>query len=86
MAIVESKSPAVVAESDPIGHQLQIEHARLLREAGIAEGPGRHFKRPREAEFTREERENVTILCGGFSLRHDRFVKASCQGLGYNVE
>ncbi|MEK7794615.1 MAG: activator of (R)-2-hydroxyglutaryl-CoA dehydratase, partial [Candidatus Hydrogenedentota bacterium] len=39
-----------------------------------------------EAEFTRDERENVTILCGGFSLRHDRFVKASCQGLGYNVE
>ncbi len=59
---------------------------RLLEEAGLNVGPPSHFKRSHERPFTRSERDHVTVLFGGLTLRHERMVMAGLQGLGYNVD
>jgi predicted nucleotide-binding protein (sugar kinase/HSP70/actin superfamily) len=61
------------------------ERQRLLSEAGLTVGPIAHFRRPAERPFTRAEREHVTILFGGLTTRHEQFVHAGLEGLGYKV-
>jgi predicted nucleotide-binding protein (sugar kinase/HSP70/actin superfamily) len=68
---------------DPIRRQLAEERARLLREAGLGGGPAAHFKRPVERPFTRAERDHVTVLFGGLTMRHDQLIFAGLRGLGY---
>ena len=68
---------------DPIRRQLAEERARLLREAGLSPGPAAHFKRPVERPFTRAERDHVTVLFGGLTMRHDQMIFAGLRGLGY---
>jgi predicted nucleotide-binding protein (sugar kinase/HSP70/actin superfamily) len=68
---------------DPIRRQVAEERARLLREAGLAAGPAGHFKRPVERPFTRAERNSVTVLFGGLTVRHDSLIFAGLRGLGY---
>jgi predicted nucleotide-binding protein (sugar kinase/HSP70/actin superfamily) len=58
---------------------------RLLAEAGLSVGPIAHFHRPAERPFTRAEREQVTILFGGLTTRHEALVHAGLEGLGYTV-
>ncbi len=70
---------------DSIEKTLQAERERLMAEAGLTVGAVEHFKRPVERDFTREERENVTVWIGGLTLRHDTLIKAGLEGLGYNV-
>ena len=36
-------------------------------------------------QFTRSERENVTILIGGLTLAHDYLIEGALKGVGYNV-
>lgn len=71
--------------SDSIEATLQAERERMMKEAGLASGPVRHFKRPREASFTKAERGTVTIWLGGLTLRHDGLILAGLEGLGYKV-
>jgi predicted nucleotide-binding protein (sugar kinase/HSP70/actin superfamily) len=66
--------------------QIAAEHARLLREADLSKPPARHYQRPVERPFTREERARVTILFGGLSFRHDRLLQAGLEGLGYKAD
>ncbi len=51
-----------------------------------ADGARRHYRRPRQRPFTREERDRVTLLFGSLSRAHDRLLTASVQGIGYNAE
>lgn len=44
-----------------------------------------HFKRPVERKFTRAEREHVTILIGGLTLRHEALIVPALSSLGYNL-
>jgi predicted nucleotide-binding protein (sugar kinase/HSP70/actin superfamily) len=44
-----------------------------------------HFRRPVERPFTRSEREHVTLLFGGLTMRHDLLLLAGLEGLGYRV-
>ncbi|MBU1298781.1 MAG: activator of (R)-2-hydroxyglutaryl-CoA dehydratase [Bacteroidetes bacterium] len=46
----------------------------------------RHFKRIIEKPFLKTEKETTTILLGGFTTRHDYFVRAGIEGLGYKVQ
>lgn len=69
-----------------IRSRLQQERLRLLAEAGLHDEPVRHFKRPVERPFTKADRERVTVLFGGFTVRHDRLVQAALTGLGYKVD
>ncbi len=44
-----------------------------------------HYKRFRENPFYKNERENTTILIAGLTERHNYFIRASMEGLGYKV-
>lgn len=62
------------------------ERVRLRAEAGLEEDGPRHFRRPEEHAFHAHERDHVTILYGGFTMRHDRLVGVAMRGLGYRVQ
>ena len=46
----------------------------------------RHFRRPAERPFTAQERDHVTILFGGLTWKHERFIQAAFQACGYRFE
>ncbi|MCG5540461.1 MULTISPECIES: activator of (R)-2-hydroxyglutaryl-CoA dehydratase [unclassified Halorhodospira] len=50
------------------------------------DGARRHYRRPAERPFTREERDRVTLLFGSLSVAHDRLLTAAVRGLGYHAE
>lgn len=45
-----------------------------------------HYKRFEELSFLVGEKHSTTILLGGFTARHDYFVRAGIEGLGYKVQ
>jgi len=45
-----------------------------------------HYRRPDERPFAAEEREKITILVGGLTRKHERFIQAVFQGSGYRCE
>ena len=65
---------------------MAAERLRLEQAAGLAEKPIAHFHRPVERPFTAEERDRVTILFGGFTWKHERFVEAVFRGCGYRFQ
>jgi len=54
--------------------RLDAERARLRAEAGLARM--REFKKPQERTFTAAERDQVTILFGGLTWKHEAMIKA----------
>ena len=62
------------------------ERSRLMKSAGLIEKPVEHFHRPPEQPFTVEERDRVTILFGGFTWKHERFIEAILKGSGYRCQ
>jgi len=62
------------------------ERMKLLEAAGLIEKPVEHFHRPPERPFTVEERDQVTILFGGFTWKHERFIEAILKGSGYRCQ
>ncbi len=77
--------PLVDGGGDAVRASVEAERERLMQEAGLTVGPISHFKRPKEAAFTKTERGGVTIWIGGLSLRHDELIKAGLEGLGYKI-
>jgi predicted nucleotide-binding protein (sugar kinase/HSP70/actin superfamily) len=47
---------------------------------------GQHFRRPQERPFTAIERETTTILMGGLTRKHDKFIEAVFHGAGYKCQ
>ncbi len=80
----ERNTVLVSDELDELKDRLAAERARLRREAGLAEP--RHFQRPKERTFGAEERDNVTILFGGLTWKHEEMIKAVFHGNGYKCE
>jgi predicted nucleotide-binding protein (sugar kinase/HSP70/actin superfamily) len=68
-----------------VEQELARERERLLREAGVPLLNPAHFKRPVERPFTRSQRDKVTLLVGGLTMRHDELLLAGLRGLGYKV-
>ncbi|MFQ5492036.1 MAG: hypothetical protein ACE5GE_15065, partial [Phycisphaerae bacterium] len=58
---------------------------QLLDEAGLNIGPPSQFAKPQERRFTKSERDRVTILFGGLTMRHEELILAGLEGLGYKV-
>lgn len=85
---VESRASGVPLPllSDSIEQTLAAERERMMKEAGLTVCDVRHFKRPVERPFTRQERGTTTIWVGGLTMRHDNLVKAGLEGLGYKVD
>jgi predicted nucleotide-binding protein (sugar kinase/HSP70/actin superfamily) len=45
-----------------------------------------HYRRPQERPFLAVERDKITILIGGLTRKHDRFIQAVFHGSGYKCE
>src|SRR5467141_245783 len=67
-----------------IKQRLDAERARLRKIAGLDQPS--HFHRPIERAFTAAERDQVTILFGGFTWKHGDLIRAVFQGCGYRCE
>src|SRR6201985_2425660 len=67
-----------------IKKRLEAERARLRKIAGLDKPE--HFHRPVERAFTAEQRNQVTILFGGFTWKHEDLIRAVFQGCGYRCE
>jgi predicted nucleotide-binding protein (sugar kinase/HSP70/actin superfamily) len=80
----ESTLPSAVEEE--IGRRVAAERLRLTEAAGLLERPIEHFHRPVERPFTAEERDRVTVLFGGFTWKHERFIEAVFRGCGYRCQ
>jgi len=63
---------------------VEAERQRLMHAAGL-DHQIRHFKRPRERNFTSKERGKTTIWFGGLTMRHEHLILAGLEGLGYKV-
>jgi predicted nucleotide-binding protein (sugar kinase/HSP70/actin superfamily) len=63
---------------------LEAERSRLRKIAGLDRPT--HFHRPIERAFKAEERDQVTILFGGFTWKHEDLIRAVFQGCGYRCE
>jgi predicted nucleotide-binding protein (sugar kinase/HSP70/actin superfamily) len=60
--------------------------ARLERAAHLAPGAVHHYRRPLELPFTADQRDQVTILFGGLTWKHERLVEAALQASGYTCQ
>jgi len=80
----DSTIPSLVDEE--IARSVTAERLRLVQIAGLLETPIQHFRRPVERPFTAEERDRVTILFGGFTWKHERFIEAVFRGCGYRCQ
>ncbi|MGD0599459.1 MAG: hypothetical protein ABR988_06525 [Terriglobales bacterium] len=80
----DATPPPLVEEE--IARRVAAERLRLVRDAGLPEKPIEHFHRPMERLFTAEERDRVTILFGGFTWKHERFIEAVFRGCGYRCQ
>ena len=78
-------TPPPLGEEE-IARRVAAERLRLARAAGLLEKPVEHFHRPTERPFTEEERDRVTILFGGFTWKHERFIEAMFRGSGYRCQ
>jgi predicted nucleotide-binding protein (sugar kinase/HSP70/actin superfamily) len=68
-----------------LSERVAAERERLLAEAGLSIGRPKHFRRPEENPFTKDERDRVTVLFGGLTMRHEQLILAGLEGLGYKV-
>ena len=58
---------------------------RLIEVSGQRRQTG-HYHRPPERPFTAEERNQVTVLFGGFTWKHERFIEAILRASGYRCQ
>ena len=66
-----------------------VSHAGVLPELATDAASRRwshHFRRPVERPFTAQERDHVTILFGGLTWKHERFIQAAFQACGYRFQ
>ena len=82
--------PAAEVGSDVEGaiqELLSRKRQDLAQELGLAgEGEVRHFRKPEEHLFTKNQRPHTTILLGGLTWKHERLVQGVLEGLGYRCE
>jgi predicted nucleotide-binding protein (sugar kinase/HSP70/actin superfamily) len=75
----------LVQIEDSIRQRLEAERARLELEEGLYSAEHRHFKRPVERPFTRDQRATTTLLFGGLTWKHEKLIHGALEGLGYKV-
>lgn len=69
-----------------IQRKLKAERERLAQQLGLDISRPSHFRRPVERPFTAEERDKITILFGGLSMKHEEVIHAVFEGCGYRCE
>ncbi|MGA3209980.1 MAG: hypothetical protein ABSD20_01660 [Terriglobales bacterium] len=76
----------IMPKEELIRQRLADERARLERVAGIERKEIKHFHRPIERSFTKQQRANTTILFGGLTWKHEKLIHAVLSNLGYKCE
>jgi len=76
----------ITSKEELIRQKLEEERARLAREMGIDLRPRKHFARPVENLFTKDQRDHTTILFGGLTWKHEYLIHGALEGLGYKCE
>ena len=71
---------------DLIQQKLAAKRAELQRELGLEQEEIRHFKRPEERPFTKDQRPHTTLLFGGLTWKHEHLIQGAFKGLGYRCE
>lgn len=71
---------------DDLTEKVSIYRDNLRKEMGLPSTHVSHFKKALERPFTKEERDEVTILCGGLTVAHDNMIKGVLEGLGHRAE
>ena len=85
-AVDSAHPPLPPLVEEEIVRRVAAERVRLENAAGLVEKPIQHFHRPIERPFTAEERDRVTILFGGFTWKHERFIEAVFRNCGYRFK
>lgn len=83
--ILHGLDSGVVSEA-AIRGRLERERRRLEQGAGLKQRFTAHFKRPDEAAFTKAERDQVTLLFGGLTIKHEFLIHGALHGLGYRSQ
>jgi predicted nucleotide-binding protein (sugar kinase/HSP70/actin superfamily) len=68
-----------------IARRVEEERARLQARAGLRTQVPRHFQRPAERPFTAAERDQVTVLIGGLTWKHEWLIKSVFEAAGYKT-
>ncbi len=68
-----------------IEEKVKAFEAELRDEMGLG-AKSKHFKKPIERPFTKNERESTTILWGGLTVAHEQLMTAAVEHLGYKVQ
>jgi predicted nucleotide-binding protein (sugar kinase/HSP70/actin superfamily) len=76
----------ITSKEELIQKKLEEERARLAREMGVDFQPKKHFKKPVENFFTKQQREHTTLLFGGLTWKHEYLIHGALEGLGYKCE
>src|SRR5215469_13171449 len=76
----------ITPKEELIRQKLEEERARLAREMGIDLRQKKHFARPVENLFTKDQRDHTTILFGGLTWKHEYLIHGALEGLGYKCE
>jgi predicted nucleotide-binding protein (sugar kinase/HSP70/actin superfamily) len=84
--VLHSADTSLPPLAEEIARRTAAERLRLVQAAGLSERPIQHFHRPMERPFTAEERDRVTVLFGGFTWKHERFIEAILRGSGYRCQ
>ncbi len=74
------------SQEELIRQRLAEERARLERLAGLERRDTRHFHRPVERAFTRQDRGHTTILFGGLTWKHEKLIHGVLENLGYKCQ
>ena len=97
----EARPPDLLASGEPGGIPVIFPDRQQTESTGAPEVPsggsarrlstGRftkaaQYRRPAERPFTAAERDKTTILFGGLTLAHERFIKAVFESCGYRCE
>src|ERR1041385_4784679 len=80
----DSSLVTISGTDDSIRQRLMAERDRLRRDAGLSDV--KHFQRPQERAFLAHERDQVTILFGGLTWKHESLIRAVFQGNRYRCE
>jgi predicted nucleotide-binding protein (sugar kinase/HSP70/actin superfamily) len=73
------------AIEEEIQQRVEAERLRLLARIQ-SQQPREQFRRPAERPFTAAERDDVTILFGGLTSKHEWLIKSAFQSAGYKIE
>ena len=76
---------ARVMDKEEIEAKTRDYERQLREEMGLGQKNGKHFHKPKEGRWTKDQKESTTILFGGLTLAHEELAADAMRGLGYKL-